>query len=64
MTETCENCEFWQIVFKGDSAEPENFGECRKYAPRILSGSGTGWSDQHWPHINKNQWCGEWEAKE
>ena len=34
-------------------------GECRRYAPNILMGSGAGYSDQKFPHTLESYWCGE-----
>jgi hypothetical protein len=56
----CRNCKYT------DAKQPEiNFEiECRRYAPRIFSGSGEGWSDRLYPLVNaENGWCGEfvWE---
>ena len=34
--------------------------ECRKHAPSISSGVGNGWSNQLYPFVNCNSWCGEW----
>ena len=35
--------------------------ECRKYAPRQISGVGTGSSDQNFPYVAADDWCGEFE---
>ena len=50
----CASCRFYF---------PEK-GECRMYAPRIISGSGTGWSDQYWPTVSPDDFCGQYERKE
>lgn len=39
-------------------------GECRKYAPRVVHGSGTGWSDTRFPTVDFNDWCGEHSDEE
>lgn len=34
--------------------------ECHYNAPRIISGSGTGWSDQNWPKVKTDDYCSKW----
>lgn len=49
----CFSCRFYYFSRK----------ECRRYAPRMISGSGTGWSDQLWPEALPEDYCGEFERK-
>ena len=35
--------------------------ECRRHAPQMLSGSGTGWSEQLFPFVRTDDWCGEFQ---
>lgn len=38
---------------------------CRRYAPRILHGSGAGWSNDAFPEVRpEDDWCGEFELAE
>jgi hypothetical protein len=67
----CANCQHYKI---GEYKEPalgkneDISGHCRRYAPIMLSGTGTGWSDQLFPRVDDNYWCGEftpvlWEVE-
>jgi len=60
-TKQCKDCKWFWV------SEKDEFGtstlECRRYAPRILHGSGAGWSDTKFPKINHDDWCGEWRKK-
>jgi|Laugrefa1bdmlbdn_1035148.scaffolds.fasta_scaffold48975_2 hypothetical protein len=47
---TCSNC----IYYETYSAQKLN--ECRRHAPIIVVGLGT-----KWPHVESNEWCGDWE---
>jgi hypothetical protein len=58
-TTVCKNCKFFLM----DDGEPLG-GECRKHAPQMLSGSGTGWSDKLFPFVKPDWWCGEFEEVE
>ena len=60
----CENCKY----FHYEELKDEGFGdskilECRRYAPREICGTGTGYSNQKFPNIKKDDWCGEFEKK-
>ena len=55
---TCGGCKY----FGNDDPYP-CVGHCLRYAPRWLSGVGTGESEQLWPLIGDHHWCGEWEPK-
>ena len=66
---TCIECFFFRAIPKTDIlgehvGEDEDFGECHRYAPRQLCGSGTGFSNDKWPHLQKDDWCGEFQIKE
>lgn len=70
VAKTCENCEFWEYdekltkTYTEIAPERLGWGFCRKNAPRILYGSGTGWSDKKWPEQKYNEWCGEHKERE
>ena len=52
---TCTNC-----IFSGtEIISGEKAMVCKRYAPRIISGSGTGWSGQIFPVVSSDEWCGE-----
>lgn len=57
--ERCENCKFFFI----DVVDGFETGCCRRFAPRILHGSGTGYSSQRFPVVGVNEWCGEYDRK-
>jgi hypothetical protein len=35
-------------------------GYCKRYAPRHISGVGTGYEEHLWPRVDASDWCGEW----
>lgn len=49
----CKTCKFFDEV--------NNFGYCRRYAPRHLSGVGTGFEENKWPEVQPDDWCGEYQ---
>ena len=53
----CNECFYsgWDIV----DGERETVMVCKRYAPRIIHGSGTGWSSQQFPIVSSENWCGE-----
>jgi len=57
----CGSCKFWNCTDEPTDDNPNPEGECRRYAPRILSGSGAGWSDTLYPPTAMMDWCGEHE---
>lgn len=67
MNKRCRNCMFANIVAEklpeGDTYQLVRL-ECRRYAPRMISGSGTGWSDTLFPEMMPEDWCGEWKRRE
>jgi len=38
--------------------------ECRRYAPRMICGTGAGWSNWEWPEVAFEEGCGEGELLE
>lgn len=62
MNEKCKNCKFFAIGVI-DNNENE-VSHCRRYAPRILMGCGEGWSNQKFPKVFEEDWCGEFKQKE
>jgi len=59
---SCSACWFSNIT--KDEERDEVYLECRKHAPTILSGSGTGWSHQLFPKVKAEYWCGEFKSHE
>ena len=55
----CKNCKF----FGEDEIPEEEYFACKRYAPRILHGSGQGWSSQKFPKVEMADWCGEFSEK-
>ena len=57
---TCKYCYFFNKDGYVDILDSNNVkNECRRYAPQMLSGSGTGWSNQLFPNVKESDWCGE-----
>jgi hypothetical protein len=52
----CEECKYFNVI-----TEESTILECRRYAPKMLCGSGEGWSGQKWPHVYHDDWCGEFQ---
>ena len=51
---TCETCRFW------------DGGECHRWPPTIhpeLRWGDDYQNEGYWPHISKNDWCGEHEPR-
>jgi hypothetical protein len=58
--EICDNCIFFTIDVIDENGS-EIYSQCRRHAPRMLSGSGEGWSSQLFPKVKHTFWCGEFE---
>ena len=60
----CKDCKWlYDVTPTNSELPPLPQYECRRYAPQILHGSGTGWSDKKWPTVKQDDWCGEFEAE-
>lgn len=59
----CRNCKFY-TVDKIELTIIDKYPQCRRYAPRMLSGSGTGWSGDLFPKVDETFWCGEFYQRE
>lgn len=60
---TCKYCKYSgkDIVTDPLDGTEREMLICRRYAPRILHGSGYGWSDTKFPIMQDTDWCGEYE---
>lgn len=63
----CENCRYWRQI--ENAMLPGNIeylaGQCRRYAPHLLSGSGTGYYIHSlWAVTSSEDWCGEFREKD
>ena len=58
METNCQHCKWFYIETHEEG--PADL-ECHRYAPRVIHGSGTGWSDTKWPSVNHDDYCGEWK---
>jgi len=58
---SCDKCLYSERRTEVDMliSHPEFKLECRRHAPTLLLGSGTGWSSQLFPFVNPDNWCGE-----
>ena len=56
----CQTCEYFFVG--GSDTIP--ILECRRYAPRMVCGTGTGFKDWKWPNVNHDEFCGEWSYQE
>ena len=62
MNETCFNCDFMHWP-GGTEIHLDSKVECRRYAPRKIHGTGTGYDAELWPMVGMNDWCGEFRPK-
>ena len=53
---SCVHCKF----FGDDIVKGYKVGVCRRYAPRFISGVGTGETSQRFPMAYPDEWCGEY----
>lgn len=60
MKAKCENCLFSKV----DVVDGYKVLCCHRHAPSWGSGVGTGSSEQLWPIVGVDDWCGEWEKEE
>ena len=62
----CKNCMYFTFDFikQYQTNEEDKRFQCRRNAPQILCGSGTGWSGQLFPIVRENDWCGQYEVAE
>ena len=61
----CMNCIHFNKDGYVDILDSSNIeSECRRYAPRMFSGSGEGWSNQLFPCVKETDWCGEFYPTE
>lgn len=63
MTESCENCRFWERKSPKHMEQPPYVGTngyCRRYAPQgpVVKNNSHGW--QLFPPMNHNEWCGDY----
>lgn len=57
----CGNCRFSNVIDKDHSQKEDGFSlECRRYAPRVICGSGTGFKEWEFPAVKASTWCGEY----
>lgn len=66
-SDVCENCKFWKPIGikRGNDGNDYNVGQCRRYAPHLLSGSGTGYYiHSFWATTDERDWCGEHQYPE
>lgn len=76
-TENCSGCRFWvEIVLDEDQKKQAErdmregtvlkaTGECRNSLPTLLpfSDKNYGWTVFHWPIIDFDKWCGQFEER-
>lgn len=55
--QNCKNC----LFFGKDIVDGYEVRVCRRYAPRYVSGVGTGETSQKFPIVSPDDWCGEWK---
>ena len=69
MSEACRDCRFWNRALRaswqdydGKKSYMIEHAQCRRYAPSRLVGDKSPAPGKAWPHVNANDWCGEFQA--
>ena len=57
VVEKCETCRFYKQVLQWE------VGECRRRPPRVVDFDRDGEPCSPFPHLHRDEWCGEWEQK-
>ena len=59
----CKVCKFWKSVDHSADEAPESavFGECRRHAPSPVRERQVVADTQHWPIVQFDDWCGEFD---
>lgn len=62
----CKSCRFFHTLMIQESGFDDTVAaagfECRRYAPRMICGAGTGYAQGvWWPRASPDDWCGEFE---
>ena len=59
----CRNCCYCNVIHIHEQQfqSGEYKFECRRYAPREICGSGTGYNDTKFAEVKENDWCGEFQ---
>lgn len=52
---TCATCKHFH---------PHGEGVCRRFPKQVFWNSNRGGSDSAFPHVEEDQWCGEFQAKD
>ena len=58
-----KRCETCQHFYKGSPRRSNWSGECRRFPPTYLPGSGPQVSGSAWPELSDGDWCGEWSKQ-
>ncbi len=51
----CETCKFWK------KQENRQFGDCRRYSPKVLTARSGEQKPSKWPMTNPTDWCGDYK---
>jgi hypothetical protein len=65
MSESCEECRFWEGI--GDIDGEVRDGFCRRHAPRAALRAREGEAGEvatNWPLTTPSDWCGEFEERD
>ena len=58
----CKTCKYLGVQASANGNPVDAEPSCRRYAPRTVSGTGTGYSGEMFPVVNpETDWCGEYE---
>jgi hypothetical protein len=62
----CRTCKFSKIDNIREEYSREVYPEmcCHRYAPRMIHGTGTGFSPWRFPQVSPDDFCGEYELDE
>lgn len=62
---TCKKCVYFNVAQRTENSDaPYPVFQCRRYAPKWISGVGTGCEKELFALISPDDWCGEFEEEE
>ena len=68
----CRSCRWWNKARKASWTDVAHGGksyviehaQCRRYAPMRASNKNDAVPERVWPHVNANDWCGDFEPRD
>jgi hypothetical protein len=67
----CKSCRWWNKARRAtwNDCGPSGgylveHAQCRRYAPGRVTNKNDAVPDRVWPHVNANDWCGDFEPRD